>query len=81
MGLIHLYQPGSNRYIQGRFVGGDVIRMELNVAKAILKFYKNGKDINFQVADIDTSKIYRLAISLFSAGSKVTIIDSEFICI
>lgn len=59
----------------------DIIKMELNVAKKMLKFYKNDVDVNLQFNDIDTSKTYRLAVSLYNESfkGKLHIIESEFI--
>ena len=68
-----LHQLGSYHYKEKMFVGGDVIKVELNIAKAILKFYKNGEDINLQFDNIDTSKIYSVVVcpSLITTVQKI----------
>lgn len=64
-----------------KFGKGDTIKMELNVKEKVLKFYRNSDNNHVKIDNIDTTKIYRLAISLcwWNEIPKLTLIDSEFI--
>ena len=74
----HLYSNSSFKSCEA-MQNGDIIRMELNGNKRTLKFYKNDKDINLQFNNVDISKTYRLAISIYNSTNAVQMIDSEFI--
>lgn len=76
-GQLHAFKQNV-RYNSG-FKDGDIIKMELNLQSKSLKYYVNDNDMNFGFDDIDITKTYRLAISLFVDQSvenvKVQILD------
>ena len=41
---------------------GDIVRMIFNVSQRALRFIKNGEDVGDAYSDVDTSKIYSMAI-------------------
>ena len=47
---------------------GDTIKMVLNVSEKSLTFIKNGIDNGIAYKDIDTSKIYKMAVALQFVG-------------
>ena len=70
----------TGRYRRHSFDEGDTIKMELNVKHKILKLYRNDQDINVKFDNIDTTKTYRLALSMYTMGGKrAQLIDSQFI--
>ena len=58
-----------------QFDKGDIIKMEFNLSRKTLKFYKNDKDVNLEFIDVDLTPTYRLAISTFNKA-KLQMIDS-----
>ena len=73
--------PGTISYDDyDKFKAGDVIKLELNVPKQQLKFYKNDKETDFWIDDIDLSQNYHLMVNMFgltehSTNDSVEIID------
>ena len=47
-----------------QFGSGDVIKIELDIFKRRLIFYKNDEDTNFAIDDVDISKSYHLMVTL-----------------
>ena len=77
-GCGELWSNGKFESKDKRFKAGDTIKLELNLPQKTLRFYKNDKDINLQIQNIDSTHTYRLAISVFD-DTKLHMIDSEFI--
>ena len=77
-GCGELWSNGKFESKDERFKAGDTIKLELNLPQKTLRFYKNDKDINLQIQNIDSTHTYRLAISVFD-DTKLHMIDSEFI--
>ena len=75
--LGNLYSNFGYQTDKPMFGKGDIIKMELSVSKQILKFYKND-EINLKCNDIDTSKTYRMAISV-QGNVRLKMLSSVFI--
>lgn len=59
-----------------RMKTGDIIIMELNVKRRILKYYKNGVDLGIAFRDIDLEKYkYKLAISIYTPQHTIQIVN------
>ena len=81
-GLEPLDWDAGCEYNKPKFDKDDIIKMELDVSKKILNFYRNDEDINVQFS-VNTSKIYRAAVSIcigeWNDDVKIVMIDSEFV--
>ena len=66
-----IMEPNAGGWSSGKgwfgydgFGSGDVIKIELNIAKKQLKFYKNDEETDFEIGHIDLRKNYHLMVEL-----------------
>ena len=67
---------GSDYYTNG-YAAGDIIKMELNLNKKTLKYYKNDHDQGVAYSNIKCGELinYKMAISFLHKKSKLTLLN------